>query len=148
MATSKQGKKTKVLQTNVTLFGQLYISMQNRGGDLSEYFAHEIQSFPPSLSNFSGKLHLTNTKSELLQCLKQPVHSAPRSTYDCTVLDDAVIVHCLHSTRYSTFNEYAGRGHVRTRQLEGVNPRKERQGCAQESDGRDQTTRQLDGLSP
>ena len=34
---SKQGKKTKVLQKNVTLFGQLYISMQNRDGDLAEF---------------------------------------------------------------------------------------------------------------
>jgi len=32
---------------------------------------------------------------------------------------------------------------LRTRQLEGVNPRKERKGCAQESDVRDLTARQL-----
>ena len=45
---SKQGKKIKVLQNNVALFGQLYISMQSRDGDLDEFFTHEIQSFPPS----------------------------------------------------------------------------------------------------
>jgi len=106
--TSKQGKKIKVLQNNVTLFGQLYISMQNRDGDLAEFFAHETQSFPPSLSDF-GKLHLTNTKSELLQCLEQPGHSEPPSAYNCTVLDGAVIVHCLPTTSVSTFNEYADR---------------------------------------
>ena len=97
---------------------------------------HEIQSSPTSLLNFGGKLHLTDTKSELLQCLEQ----TGQSTHDCTVLDDAVIVHCLPTTSYSTFNEYADRGccvgHISTRQLEGVNPRKERKGCAQESDGR------------
>ena len=62
-----QGRKIKVLQNNVALFEQLYISMQNRDGDLSEFFAHEIQSFPPSLSYF-GKLHLPNTKSNVLSC--------------------------------------------------------------------------------
>ena len=61
--TSKQGKKIKTLQNNVALFGQLYVSMQTRDSDLAEFFAHEIQSFPPSLSDF-GKLHLPSTKSD------------------------------------------------------------------------------------
>ena len=44
--------KIKVLQNNVALFGQLYIAMQSRDGDLDEFFTHEVQSFPPSLSDF------------------------------------------------------------------------------------------------
>ena len=68
--TSKQGKKIKTLQNNVALFGQLYVSMQTRDSDLAELFAHEIQSFPPSLSDF-GKLHLPSTKSDLLRCIEQ-----------------------------------------------------------------------------
>ena len=48
-ATSKAGKKIKVLQNNVALFGQLYISMQCCDGDLKELLSHEIQLFPPSL---------------------------------------------------------------------------------------------------
>ena len=47
-AKSKQGKTIKLLQNNIALFGQLYISMQSRDGDSEEFFAHEIQSFPPS----------------------------------------------------------------------------------------------------
>ena len=94
--TSKQGKKIKVLQNNVSLFGQL----------LTEFFAHEIQSFPPSLSDF-GKLHLPNTKSGLLQCLEQPGKSEPPSTYDCKVMDGDVIVHFLPTASVSTFHEYA-----------------------------------------
>lgn len=54
---SKQGKKLKILQTNVALFGQLYISMQSREGDLKEFFAHEIQSFPPSLSDWESYIY-------------------------------------------------------------------------------------------
>lgn len=43
---SKDCKKAKVLENNVALFGQLYISLQNRDGDISEFFAHEVQSYP------------------------------------------------------------------------------------------------------
>ena len=89
-ATSKQGKRIKAFQNNVALFGRLYISMQSRDGNLNEFFAHEIQSFSPSLSDL-GKLHLPNTKSDLLKCLYQPGLPDPPSKYDCIVLDGAVI---------------------------------------------------------
>ena len=79
--------------------------MQSRDGDLREFFSHEIQSFPPSLSDL-GKLHLPSTKSDLLKCLELPGLSEPPSTYDCIVLDGAVIVHFLPTKAVSTFNEY------------------------------------------
>ena len=103
--TSKQRKKIKTLQNNVALFGQVYVTMQSRDGDLAEFFAHEIHSFPPSLSYFD-KLHLPSTKSDLLRCHEQPEEPEPPLTYDCKVLDGAVVVHCL-PTSVSTFDEYA-----------------------------------------
>ena len=95
-----------MLQNNVALFGQLYIAMQSRESDLDEFFAHEVQSFPPSLSDF-GELHLPGAKSDLLQCLEQPGQSEPPSSYDCKILDGAVIVHCLPTIRVSMFDKYA-----------------------------------------
>ena len=80
--------------------------MQNRQSDLNEFFAHEIQSFPPSLSDF-GMLYLPGTKSDLLPCLGQSTKTEPPSTYDCKVLDGSVIVHCLPTFNVSTFNMYA-----------------------------------------
>ena len=80
--------------------------MQSRDGDLEEFFAHEIQSFPPSLSDL-GKLHLPSTKSDLLKCLEQPGMADPPLAYDCILLDGAVIVHYLSTKTVSTFNEYA-----------------------------------------
>ena len=56
--------------------------MQNREEDLSELFAHEIQSFPPSLSDF-GNPHLPRTKSELLRYLELPEQTEPPPTYNC-----------------------------------------------------------------
>ena len=49
----------KLLENNVALFD---ISMQSREGDLKEFFAHEIQSFPPYLSDL-GNLNLPSAKS-------------------------------------------------------------------------------------
>ena len=95
-----------MLQNNVALFGQLYISMQSRDGDLKEFFAHKIQSFPPALSDL-GKLHLSNTKSDLLNCIGQSGLSDPPQTYECSVLDGAVIVHFLPTNLVSNFEEYA-----------------------------------------
>ena len=105
--TSKQGKKIKTLQNNVALFGQLYVSIQSRDGDLAEFFAHDIQSFPPSLSDF-GKLHLPSTKSDLLGCLEQPEEPEPPLTYDCkvmplsyTVFPQALVLSMSMQTIYS-----------------------------------------------
>ena len=103
---SKQGRKMKILQNNVALFGQLYISMQCRDGDLKEFFAHEIQSFPPSLSDL-GKLYIPNTKSDLLKCIEQSQQAESPSTYDCIILDGAAIVHSLSTAGAKTFIEYA-----------------------------------------
>lgn len=88
------------------LFGQLYISTQSHEGDLKVFFAHEIKSFPSSLSDF-GKLHLPNTKSLVLKCLEQPEQPEPPSTYDCIILDGAVIVHSLPTIGVNTYNVYA-----------------------------------------
>ena len=93
----KKGKM-KVLQNNVALFGQLYIAMQNRQSDLNEFFAHEIQSFPPSLSDF-GMLYLPGTKSDLLPCLGQSTKTEPPSTYNSkSWMDPLLFIACQPST--------------------------------------------------
>ena len=103
---SRQGKTIKVLQKNVALFGQLYVSMQNRESELNDFFAHRIQFFLPSLSDF-GKLRLPSAKSELLDCLEPSEQDDPPSSDDCKVLDGAIIVHCLPTKAVNTFSDYA-----------------------------------------
>ena len=90
----------------MAFYGQLYIvSMQKLDGDLAEFLAHDIQSFPHSLSNF-GKFNLPSTKSDLLGCLELPGQPEPPLTHDNKVMDGAVIVHCL-SPSVSTSHAYA-----------------------------------------
>ena len=89
----------------MALFGQ-YISLQNRDGDISEFFAHEVQSYAPSLSEF-GKLNLSGTKCHLLQCIEEPNQTEAPVLYDSKILDGAVTVHVLPVTHVSTYQEYA-----------------------------------------
>ena len=107
-ATSKQGKKIAVLQSNLNLFAQLYVALQNREGDMREFFSHKVQSFPPALSEF-GNLRLPSAKSDLLKCLQPNSygHTDSPTQFDCKVLDGAVIVHCLPTVEASTFGKYA-----------------------------------------
>ena len=105
-STSKQAKTISALQNNVALFAQLYIAMQNRESDLEEFFAHEVQSFPPSLSVY-GNLRLPTAKSNLLECLPVVEQLDPPNHFGCRILDGAVIVHCLPTTGATTFKDYA-----------------------------------------
>ena len=101
----------KILENNVALFGQLYISMHSRDGGLKDFFAHEVQSFPPSLSDL-GKLYIPNTKSDLLKCIELSQQTESPSTYDCIILDGAATVHSLSTAGAKTFIEYADEGFV------------------------------------
>ena len=105
-AKSKQSKKITALQNNVALFAQLYIAMQTRNADLEEFFSHEVQAFPPSLSEF-GHLRLPNAKSELMKCIVQPQQPELPPKFDCKIFDGAVTVHCLPVTGAITFDDYA-----------------------------------------
>ena len=88
-----------------TLWPVNIVSVQNQYGDLAEFVAHDIQSFPRSLSNF-GKFHLPSTTSDLLRCLELSGQPETHLTHDCKVMDGAVIGYCL-STSVSTFHAYA-----------------------------------------
>ena len=73
---------------------------------ICQLVSHKIQSFPPSLSDF-GKLHLPNTKSELLKCIQSPTQPEPPTLCDCRIMDGATIVHFIPTTGVATFDDYA-----------------------------------------
>ena len=92
--TSKGKQQLTSLKSDVQLFSRLYIGCQTRDGNLDEFFCHENQSCPPSLS-VAGKLHL-GTKSDLLVCLEDI--SAAQSVapiVTSAVIDGAAIVQIL-----------------------------------------------------
>jgi len=95
------------LREDVALFGQLYVSLQNRSGDMQE-FSHETTDYnPPSLSDH-GSIYFTK-KSDLLACMPEADDDSmetPRA-FDCKIVDGAVIIHALPRMSAKTFEEYS-----------------------------------------
>ena len=50
-STSKEKMKLKSVKTDCQLFWKLYIGCQSKDGDLDDFFSHENQGSPPSLSD-------------------------------------------------------------------------------------------------
>ena len=98
--------KIAPLKTNGSLFSRLYVSCQVRNGDLEGFYAHENQSFTPSLSQY-GKLR-SGTKSDLLSCLERngPAQ-AQKSSVEAVLLDGAAVVNMLKPGASNTFQEYS-----------------------------------------
>ena len=89
----------------ISLFSRLYIAMQHRESDMSKFFSHENQPFPPSLSG-QGKLHF-GKKSDLLEVLVHDIHNEPPDTIHTQLLDGAAVVHLLPTVNVAAFDEYA-----------------------------------------
>ena len=93
----------------VQFFSRLYISCQTRDGDLDNFFKHENQGCPPSLSQ-NGRLRLPSKKSDLLDTLSNitPASTNVSSSYDAMVLDGAALVNMLKPTStVKTFADYS-----------------------------------------
>ena len=105
-AQSKEKLQVSSLRNDCALFSRLYIACQTRDGNLDEFFKHENQAYPPSLSQH-GSLRL-GTKSDILSCVEncaQSQTSAPE--IEVTILDGAAVVHMLMPGISKTFDEYA-----------------------------------------
>lgn len=110
----KPKKKTALMQEvstlkqNCSLFSQLYISCQVREGNLDDFFSHENQNSPPSISQH-GKLRF-GQKSQLLECLENTLSDQDTTEspdVQVKVIDGAVIVNILKPKPNTTFEEYA-----------------------------------------
>ena len=60
--TSKKDTQLKAARSDAALFSRLFIACQNRNGDLEQFFSHENQGAPPSLSE-NGNLRPAKNKS-------------------------------------------------------------------------------------
>ena len=86
--------KEKVLKDNYQLFSRLFISCQTRQCDLQEFFKHENQSTPASLSD-SGKLH-TSQKSQLTEILQAQVTLPDKEPQgDAIIIDGSALINAI-----------------------------------------------------
>ena len=98
--------KAKDLKDDCQLFSRLFISCQNRQCDLQEFFKHENQSHPASLSD-SGKLH-TCQKSQLVEVLEAQVNvpvGEPKG--DTIIIDGSAFINASPPRTSKTFDDYA-----------------------------------------
>ena len=102
---SKTSEELSALKNDRNLFSRLYIASQHRDGNLEDFFKHENQPYPPSLSQF-GRMRF-GKKSDLLKCLEVSTQQSPPSTYDVKIFDGAAIVHALLPGTAITFSQYA-----------------------------------------
>ena len=88
------------------LFSRLHIGSQIRSGDLEEFFSHENQPYPPTLSEF-GNLRYTK-KSDLIPIITKGItETSPPPYNDVKVFDGAAVVHSLSVSAVYMFAEYA-----------------------------------------
>ena len=87
----------------------MLIACQNREVDMQNFFSHENQPFPPSLSQ-NGKLRQCN-KSDLLRILESLDESNGGTCMatDVCVLDGSFVVQYLKPKDCDTFGEYASK---------------------------------------
>ena len=104
-AVSKKQAPVAALKDDCSLFARLYIACQSREGDLQDFFRHENQPWPPSLSQH-GNLKQGN-KADLISCLQGSTEaSADTPQVDAKIFDGAVVVQMLHPKTASTFKDY------------------------------------------
>ncbi|KAK3728106.1 hypothetical protein QZH41_014263 [Actinostola sp. cb2023] len=106
--THKAQEKLSSLKRDCSLFSRLFISCQTREGNLDNFFEHENQGCPPSLSKL-GKLLLPSKKSELAECLQSfttPQSKMPDDV-DAIIVDGAVVVNMIKPRSQRTFADYS-----------------------------------------
>ena len=104
---SALANQVSTLKQNCSLFAQLYVSCQVREGDLDNFFSHENQNFPPSISQ-QGMLRSCQ-KSELLTCVENLITTpqqleAPK--VQVKLIDGAALVNIMKPLPNSTFKQY------------------------------------------
>ena len=98
--------KEKSLKGDCRLFSRLFISCQTRECDLQEFFRHENQSSPASLSD-GGKLH-TCQKSQLTEILQAQVDIPERAQErEVIIVDGSAMVNTTPPRTSKTFEDFA-----------------------------------------
>ena len=106
-AAGKIQQSLKALKADCNLFARLYVACQNRDGNLDDFFRHENQFQPPSLSH-AGHIRL-GTKSDIVGILETLSESTPaqKLNFDAIIYDGAALVNILQPKTCTTFSQYA-----------------------------------------
>ena len=89
---SRKDEQLNTAKYNVSLFSRLFIACQTREGDLENFFAHENQPNPLSLSD-RGELRPAKSKFGIVDCLLPNEDSIP-FTSQCRKMVRHTLRHC------------------------------------------------------
>ncbi len=97
--------KDNMIKEDYQLFSKLFISCQTRECDLHDFFQHENQPFPASLSD-GGRLHACQ-KSQLASILEAKVAIPDiEPTADAIIIDGSALINSMPPRISKTFAEY------------------------------------------
>ena len=103
---SKSKLQLKSAKNDCQLFSRLYIGCQNHGSNVDEFFTHENQACPPSISD-GGKLR-HGSKSDLLQCFEKLYETREDNPeVSAVMIDGAAVVQMVKPGIAKTFQEYS-----------------------------------------
>lgn len=102
---TKSQLSVKLLKLDRSLFSRLFLAAQTRGADLEEFFSHENQVYPPSLSDH-GQLRPSTNKSDILDVLPNTTKQGISPEASTVILDGAAIVRFLQPGTSGTFENY------------------------------------------
>ena len=99
-------EKLHQLKNDCNLFSRLFISCQSRQCDMEDFFSHENQNTPPSLSQ-DGNLY-TGVKSQLMDVFEANIDTPVRDPdSDALIIDGAAMVNSKPPRESKTFDDYA-----------------------------------------
>ena len=107
----RKPSKVATAQEDINLFSRMYVSCQNRDGDMDTFFSHENHAWPPSLVE-NGHMRTPENKSDILSQLEPlgELHVLPPDV-NVKVVDGAALVQSLDpkllKKKVKTFKEYS-----------------------------------------
>ena len=97
------------LRHDSNTFCKLYVASQSRAGNVDDFFAHENNQYPPSVSD-CGKLRKAKNKSDILACFEDYIPQleceSANSAESAPIVDGAALVHMLSPGPAKTFKDY------------------------------------------
>lgn len=104
---NQKKSQLSMYKRDCSLFSRLYIACQSREGKLADFFAHENQNAPPSLSQ-GGALR-SGKKSDIVKCLTADQMTTPPTlpSTGAVILDGSAVIHMLQPKTAKTFRNYA-----------------------------------------
>jgi hypothetical protein len=102
----RRPSKLATAKQDINLFSRMYVSCQNRDGDVGNFFRHENHAWPPSLAE-DGNMRTSENKSDLLAQL-EPLVELRRQVpeIDVAVVDGAALVQSHNPKNYKTVKTF------------------------------------------